>query len=149
MEKLKPKSIRKLEIRDFVMFPRTQQKGLEPQDVERGLFEPIQRDVETMGIVWSLRQVAWPHVEIQIIEAHDTAHFDRLLGTALGMKRWAEYIEGRTDFFVMQMGTQERIDWTQHDPHKVMTELHETIRAAARWWHLYGKEKKALNTECI
>lgn len=142
MEKVKATNQKDLEIRDLVMFPRTQQRGLEPQDVERTMFEPIQRDVETMGPVWSLRQVAWPHVEIQIIEACDTANFDRLLGTALGMKRWAEYIEGRTDFFVMQMGTQERIDWTEHDPHQVMTDLHETIRAAARWWYQYGGEVK-------
>ncbi|MBP5714806.1 MAG: hypothetical protein J6X07_08935 [Prevotella sp.] len=131
---------KKLDIKDLVMFPRTQQKGLEPQAVKRGKFSPICRDVETMGKVWSLRQEAWPHVEVQIIETNDTAHFDRLFGTALGMKRWAEYIEGRTDFFVMQMGTQECIDWKQHDPHEVMTELHETIREAARWWHQYGDE---------
>lgn len=142
MEKVKATNQKDLEIRDLVMFPRTQQRGLDPQEVERTMFEPIQRDVETMGPVWSLRQVAWPHVEIQIIEARDTAHFDRLLGTALGMKRWVEYIEGRTDFMVMQMGTQERIDWSKHDPHQVMTDLHETIRAAARWWHQYGGEVK-------
>lgn len=45
----------------------------------------------------------------------------------------------------MQMGTKERIDWTQHDPHKTMHELHETIRNAARWWYEYGKDVLLLN----
>ena len=132
--------IKKIEKCDFVMFPRMQHRGVPPQHVNRNAFTPICRNVETMGIVWSLRQNVWPHVEIQIIEARSTEHFDRLLGTALGMHRWAEYVDGCTDFLVMQMGTKERIDWTLHDPHKTMLELHETIRNAARWWYEYGKE---------
>ena len=132
--------IKKLETKELVMFPRSQQKGVTAEPVERTMFEAVQRDVPGMGAVWSLRQTAFPHIEVQVIKTRDTQEFDRLLGTALGMQRWAEYIEGRTDFFVMVMGTQESIDWTKHDPHKTMERVHEILRLAARWWNWYGKK---------
>lgn len=140
MEKLKPKSIGKLEIRDFVMFPRTQLKGLQPQDVDRGLFTPQAVDDGHGGTLWMLRQNAAPHMLFQVIITPTPEKFDNALGMLLGMPDNPIYIEGCTDFITVFQGAHDHVEVTPDNYKQVSDNIKEMHHTAARWWYQYGKE---------
>lgn len=142
MENLKPKKIEKLETRDFVMFPRTQTKGLQPMTVDRDLFTPQAVENGHGGTLWVLRQNAAPHMLFQVILTPTPEKFDSTLGMLLGMPDNPAYIEGCTDFIAVFQGARDHVEVTPDNYKQVADNIKKMHRAAARWWHQYGGEVK-------
>ena len=140
MDKLKPKGFGKLETKDFVMFPRTQLNGLEPQTVERGLFTPQAVDDGHGGTLWVLLQNDAPHMRFQVILTPTPEKFDNTLGLLLGMPDNPIYIKGCTEFVTVFQGARDHVEVTPDNYKQVAKNIKDLHQSAARWWHQYGDE---------
>lgn len=76
-----------------VAFPRALYQGSKLVNVSKDAFHIIEKQVEGMGTVHLVEQVASPGVTVQVVQAKDTANFDQLLGKAISMSLSPKYIE--------------------------------------------------------
>ena len=126
---------------DKVLFPRTQLKGLtctEEEKPGREDFKAVTKQVETMGEVTLIEQAASPRRVFQVFRTESEEQFDDYLGKLLGMHEPPSYIEGRTDFMVLFLGSHEQVPITQANHREVYQQICRTQDDAARWWHCYG-----------
>jgi hypothetical protein len=142
---MKVEQISKERLGDKVLFPRTQFAGLTCEDKDlmpqRQDFDvELIHDVPKMGTVKLIVQQQSPHMVFQLFETKSEEQFDDFLGKLLGMHQSPIYISGRTDFIVLFQGNREDMEINQANYKDVIRRIHATCDAAARWWHLYGKE---------
>lgn len=126
---------------DKVLFPRTQLKGLtctEEEKPGREDFKAVTKQVETMGEVTLIEQAASPRRVFQVFRTESEEQFDDYLGKLLGMHEPPSYIEGRTDFMVLFLGSHEQVPITQANHREVYLQIFRMQDDAARWWHCYG-----------
>ncbi len=134
----------KEELGQKVLFPRTQVKGV---DCKNAADMPARQDftlqtisdVPGMGTARIITQTDAPHMKFQLIETDSEEQFDSHLGTLLGMHDTPSYIEGRTDFMVLFLGSEDGQHITQENHKEVYQRICHQQDQAARWWHLYGK----------
>ena len=69
--------IKKIENRDYVMFPRMQHRGLVFKHVERNAFKAELRHVPGHGDYWLLHQQSKPHLVAHVQLPKSEAEFDR------------------------------------------------------------------------
>lgn len=141
------KKISKERLGAKVLFPRTQLAGLRCDDREQMparqdfTLETIQ-DVPGMGQAHIIVETAAPRMQFQLIlTPQGEEQFDDHLGKLLGMHEPPSYIEGRTDFMVLFIGSKDGQDITQENHREVYQRICQRQDQAARWWHLYGCEK--------
>lgn len=141
---METRKLTKEDLGAIVAFPRTQLKGIGCKDKEQMparqdfTLREVQ-DVPGMGTARLIEQQGEPRMVFQLIEAKDTAEFDRYLGTLLGMHQSPIYVEGRLDFIVVFQGCKGELGATQANYKEKVKEIHQVRNQAARWWHLYGK----------
>lgn len=125
---------------DAVLFPRTINKGNEPQYIDREQFTAEMRGVEGMGETWLITQNDYPHVVSQVVTAKNESEFDLLLGRAMANHIHAEWVKGCTDFFVLISGWKDVIKWSQATCNEQMDEIFAIEAKAAQWWHCHKDE---------
>ena len=143
---METRKLTKEELGLIVAFPRTQLKGIGCEDKEQ---MPARQDfticdvqdVPGMGTVKLIEQVGEPEMVFQLIEAKDTAEFDRYLGTLLGMHQSPVYVEGRLDFIIVFQGCKGALGAPQQNYKETVQQIHPVRDQAARWWYLYGNKK--------
>ncbi|MFA6726629.1 MAG: hypothetical protein WCS17_00230 [Prevotella sp.] len=121
--------------------PCTANPGIELRNVALEDFWMECRTVEEMGDVWLIHQKGWPGMVAQVVEADSREKFEELLGRAEENSRWAEYVTGYTDFFVMNAGCTEHVPIDQKNYKDMADMLHEILRNAACWWWKLNHEK--------
>ena len=140
MEKSSVKSVRNLECKDFVMFPRTQLKGIDFEEVEKELFSAECKHIEGQGDFWIVTQKDYPRMVFQVFLPKSMEQFDDYLGKLLGMHATPAYISGHYDFLVLFQGANDHIPLTQANHKEVYASICKTEDKAACWWYMYGKE---------
>ena len=134
--------ISKERIGDYPMFPRTEYKGIDKdgEQPEKDFFNAVKKDVPGMGEVWLLECREYPHRTFQVFETNSEAQFDDYLAKLLSMHETPAYIEGRTDFMVLFVGSKGHVEINQLNYKEVDAEIMKTRDMACRWWHLYGQK---------
>ncbi len=137
--------IKKIETCDYVMCPRTQLAGLTCDDSalmpSRQDFDvQLHHDVPNLGTVKMIFQQVPPYMTFQLFEPKSEQQFDDFLSKLLGMHESPAYIAGRFDFIVLFQGCRDSIEVNQQNYKTIVCQINATRDAAARWWHLYGKE---------
>lgn len=124
-----------------VAFPRALYQGSKLVNVSKDAFRIVEKQVEGMGTVQLVEQVASLGVTVQIVHAKDTANFDQLLGKAMSMSLSPKYIEGDYTFLVLLACCRENgKPLNQANYKEIYAELQDYKIQAASWYHLYGKE---------
>lgn len=125
-----------------VPFPRAINPGVDSVKVNFDDFSLEVRDVETMGPVEIIHQVADPKAALQVVHTKDLGEFDKMLGKAIGMHVTSQYIKGDYSFFVLFSGIQGDFAKEDTDFHVRMHRLFDAIRGAASWYHTYRVKNK-------
>lgn len=131
---------RKKLLSDTVLFPRTINKGNEPEHIDREQFTAEMRGVEGMGETWLITQNGFPHVVSQVVTTKNESEFDLLLGRAIANHIHAEWVKGCTDFFVLISGWNDDIKWQQATCDRQMAEIFAIEALAAKWWYCYRED---------
>lgn len=135
---------KKIETSNYVLFPRTRLQGLTCDDnalmPSLGDFDvELLHDVPNMGTAKLIVQQSSPHMTFQLFEPASEQQFDDFLSKLLGMHESPAYIAGCLDFIVLFQGCRERMDINQLNYKAVLSQIHATRDAAAKWWYQYGK----------
>lgn len=123
--------------KEAVVFPRAINQGVEPVNVSFEDFTIEVRDVETMGKVEIIHQVAQPKVALQVVQAQDLCEFDRLLGKGMSMHLPILYLTGDYSFFVIYSGTQGDFAEDESDIHVQLHRIFDAQRAGASWYQCF------------
>ena len=103
-------------------------------------FKAVKRDVPNMGEVWLLECQEYPHRTFQVFETTSETQFDDYLAKLRSMHETPSYIDGRTDFMVLFVGSKGHTELTQANHREVYEAICRTQDLACRWWALFGKE---------
>lgn len=128
----------------FVLFPRSQYKGLTMTGTmpARDDYEVREVEVDGMGTVRMVRSRKEPHRTMQVFECRSEKEFDQCLGKLLGMHETPAYIEGDTSFMVLFVGSEGHVTLTQENYKQVDAQICHERDQAARWWKLYIRSEE-------
>lgn len=112
-------------------------QGVESINVPFEDFTLEVKDVESMGKVEIIHQVAQPKIALQVVHATDLQDFDKKLGNGLSMHFTIQYVKGDYTFMVIFSGIQGDFVKSDSDPHVRMHRVFDTVRAGAWWYSLY------------
>ena len=134
--------IPKERIGDYPMCPRLEYKGInmEGEGPAKKDFVAVKKQVPGMGEVWLLECQQLPYRLFQVFEATSEAQFDDYLAKLRSMHETPAYVDGRTDFMVLFIGSKEHVELNQLNYKEVDAEILKTQDMACRWWHLYGQK---------
>ena len=135
------KKIDKERVGNYPLFPRAEYKGITMDgEVKEGDFTAEMRNVPGMGDVWLVECKKYPNRVFQVITAQTEKEFDDCLAKLRSMHETPAYIEGRTDFMVLFVGSKGHVRLTQENYRKVDAEIVKTRDEACRWWALHVEE---------
>lgn len=139
MEKIK---IPKERIGDYPMFPRAEYKGIsmEGEQPAKDDFKAVKKDVPSLEKVWLLECQRYPHRTFQVFLPDSEAQFDDWLAKLRSMHETPTYIDGRTDFMVLFVGSKGHTEINQLNYKEVDAEILRTRDLACRWWAMFGKD---------
>lgn len=140
MDKSSIKSVRDLKCKDFVMFPRTQLKGIDFEEVEKEFFSAECKHIEGHGDFLIVTQKDYPRMVFQVFPAKDLAHFDMILGQLLGLPDNPKYLKDCYEYVVVFQGNHDYVPVTQTNYKDVANLIRSTHNKAVCWWYIYGKE---------
>lgn len=122
---------------EAVAFPRVINPGVELVNVSFEDFTIEVKNVQSMGKVEIIHQVALPKIALQVVHAKNLGEFDRLLGKGMSMHLPIVYITGDYTFFVIYSGMQGNFTEGDTDIHVQLHLIFDAERAGASWYQQY------------